>query len=166
MSTPACQSDCELRRVLQRHWGFDSLLPLQQDAMQCVLTGRDSVVVLPTGGGKSLCFQAPALCRPGLAVVVSPLISLMKDQVDGLRSCGVPAACIHSMLALDQRREVADEIRRGRLRLLYVVPNGCWLSGRSSSCAWWACRCLPWTKPIVSVRGAMTFGPNTASCAC
>jgi len=123
MSMAACQNDAELRRVVQRYWGFDRLLPLQYEAMQCVLAGRDSVVVLPTGGGKSLCFQAPALCRPGLAVIVSPLISLMKDQVDGLKSCGVPAACIHSMLALDQRREVADGIRRGRLRLLYVAPE-------------------------------------------
>ena len=65
--------------VTQRFWGYDSFLPLQQEAMQCVLQDRDSVVVLPTGGGKSLCFQAPALCKEGLAVVVSPLISLMKD---------------------------------------------------------------------------------------
>ncbi len=79
--------------------------------MQAVVAGRDSVVVLPTGGGKSLCFQAPALCQPGLAVVVSPLISLMKDQVDALCDCGVPAACVNSTLLPGEKRRVADDVR-------------------------------------------------------
>ena len=113
----------DLRRVLRKYWGYDSFLPLQSEAMQCVVAGRDSVVVLSTGGGKSLCFQAPAMVIHGLAVVISPLISLMKDQVDALRSCGIPAACVNSTLALDERRHVADEIRAGRLRLLYVAPE-------------------------------------------
>ena len=78
--------------ILREYWGYDSFRPLQAEAMRAVMSGRDSVVVLPTGGGKSLCFQAPALHLPGLAVVVSPLISLMKDQVDALVDCGVPAA--------------------------------------------------------------------------
>ncbi len=91
--------------------------------MRAVISNRDSVVVLPTGGGKSLCFQAPALAMPGLAVVVSPLISLMKDQVDSLTDCGVAAACLNSTLAYDQRRRVADEIRAGRLKLLYLSPE-------------------------------------------
>ena len=73
-----------LSEVLERYWGYASFRPLQQEAMDAILSGRDSIVVLPTGGGKSLCFQAPALVRDGLAVVVSPLISLMKDQVDTL----------------------------------------------------------------------------------
>src|SRR5947208_2862162 len=91
--------------------------------MQAVVDGRDSVVVLPTGGGKSLCFQAPALHLPGLAVIVSPLISLMKDQVDALVDCGVAAACVNSTLATDEKRRVADEIRAGRLKLLYLSPE-------------------------------------------
>ena len=74
----------QIRKILQKYWGYDAFRPLQQEAMSAVLEGRDSVVVLPTGGGKSLCFQAPAVQLPGLAVVVSPLISLMKDQVDAL----------------------------------------------------------------------------------
>ncbi len=112
-----------LRDTLKQYWGFDGFLPLQQQAIACVMEGRDSVVVLPTGGGKSLCFQAPAMCMPGLALVVSPLISLMKDQVDSLRACGVPAACINSTLSYQERRQVADEIRAHRLRLLYVAPE-------------------------------------------
>lgn len=113
----------DLSEVLRRYWGYDSFLPLQAEAMECVLRGRDSVVVLPTGGGKSLCFQAPAVCLPGLAVVVSPLIALMKDQVDSLRHCGVPAAFANSTLSNAERRQVADEVRAGRLRLLYLAPE-------------------------------------------
>jgi ATP-dependent DNA helicase RecQ len=96
---------------------------LQLEAMEAVLAGRDSVVVLPTGGGKSLCFQAPALVRPGLALVVSPLISLMKDQVDTLAGNGVPAALFNSSLSSAERTEVAAGLREGRFRLLYVSPE-------------------------------------------
>jgi len=109
--------------LLRKVWGFDGFRPLQAEAMQSVLSGGDSVVVLPTGGGKSLCFQAPALAMPGLAVVVSPLISLMKDQVDALADNGVPAACVNSMVTLEDKRRVADEIRAGRLKLLYLSPE-------------------------------------------
>jgi ATP-dependent DNA helicase RecQ len=113
----------QLREILRRYWGYDDFRPLQADAMRAVVDGRDSLVVLPTGGGKSLCFQAPALAMPGLAVVVSPLIALMKDQVDALVDCGVPAACVNSTLAFDQRRRIAEEIRSGRLKLLYLAPE-------------------------------------------
>jgi ATP-dependent DNA helicase RecQ len=91
--------------------------------MECVLSDQDSVVVLPTGGGKSLCYQAPAVVGGGLAVVVSPLISLMKDQVDGLQACGVPAACVNSSHSPDHRRRIAEQVRSGQLRLLYVSPE-------------------------------------------
>ena len=74
----------QLLAAIQRHWGFRALRPLQEQAMRAVLEGRDSVVVLPTGGGKSLCYQAPAVPRGGTTVVVSPLLALMKDQVDNL----------------------------------------------------------------------------------
>ncbi len=91
--------------------------------MDAILAGRDSLVVLPTGGGKSLCFQAPALVRPGLALIVSPLISLMKDQVDTLVANGVPAACYNSSLTMDEKADVASGMRQGRYRLLYVSPE-------------------------------------------
>src|SRR5437588_12354242 len=106
-----------LTQVLRQYWGYETFLPLQEPAMRSALSGRDSLVVLPTGGGKSLCFQAPAMCLEGLAVVVSPLISLMKDQTDALRSCGVPAACVHSGNTPDERRQIREEVRPGRLRL-------------------------------------------------
>src|SRR6195952_5594698 len=87
-----------LREALHRVWGFSEFRPLQREAMHAILDARDSVVVLPTGGGKSLCFQAPAVAAEGLGLVVSPLISLMKDQVDGLRVDGVAASFLNSTL--------------------------------------------------------------------
>src|ERR671912_2899267 len=116
-------ADARLSEVLERYWGYASFRPLQRDAMEAILAGRDSVVVLPTGGGKSLCFQAPALVRDGLAVVVSPLISLMKDQVDTLQSNGVAAACYNSAMPAEQKSEVARGVRDGKYRLLYVAPE-------------------------------------------
>ena len=113
----------QIRDVLKTHWGYDGFLPLQQGAMRCVLDDRDSVVVLPTGGGKSLCFQAPAVVRPGVGLVVSPLISLMKDQVDGLKAAGVAAACLNSSMDPAERQEVYEDLRAGELDLLYVAPE-------------------------------------------
>src|SRR5436305_6474388 len=102
--------------VLQ-HWGFATLRPHQEEAMRAVMQGRDSLLVLPTGGGKSLCYQAPAVALGRTAVVVSPLISLMKDQVDALTENGVPAACLNSTLDLDQWKKVMGRLRGGQLRL-------------------------------------------------
>ncbi len=113
----------ELLPYLQRHWGYQEFRPLQAEAMQAVLNGRDSVVVLPTGGGKSLCYQAPALAMDGTAIIVSPLISLMKDQVDALLSNGVAAAAANSTHSASERLEVADGLRSGRLKLLYLSPE-------------------------------------------
>src|SRR4051812_16245349 len=112
-----------LLQALKTFWGFDDYLPLQREAMQCVMDDRDSLVVMPTGGGKSLCFQAPALCRDGLAVVVSPLLALMKDQVDALTTCGIPAAAVNSTLSIDEKRKIAQQVESGRLRMLYMSPE-------------------------------------------
>ncbi|NOY42482.1 MAG: DNA helicase RecQ [Planctomycetes bacterium] len=112
-----------VRQVVRQSWGYDSFRPLQQEAIECVLAGRDSVVVLPTGGGKSLCFQAPACCLEGLAVVVSPLISLMKDQVDSLRTNGIAAAFFNSSLTPRERNDVIEAIRSDSLKLLYLAPE-------------------------------------------
>ena len=126
--------------VLERYWGYTSFRPLQREAMEAVVDGRDSLLVLPTGGGKSICFQAPALIRDGLALVISPLISLMKDQVDTLVANGVPAACLNSAMAADERAAVTAGLREGRYRLLYVAPEriagegGGWLSWLLATC--------------------------------
>ena len=116
-------STSTLETTLARYWGYTTFRPLQRDAMEAVLADRDSLVVLPTGGGKSLCFQAPALVRGGLALIVSPLISLMKDQVDALVGNGVPAALYNSSLAADAKSAVVAGLRNGRYRLLYVSPE-------------------------------------------
>jgi ATP-dependent DNA helicase RecQ len=151
-STSTPDADLLLRDVLHRVWGFSDFRPLQREAMHAVLDRRDSVVVLPTGGGKSLCFQAPALVdavgvvvgqtfgsaldsgphgapgdpgqrRRGFALVVSPLISLMKDQVDGLRVDGVDAAYLNSSLTGREKDDVIVSLREDRCRLLYVSPE-------------------------------------------
>jgi ATP-dependent DNA helicase RecQ len=111
------------KEALKQFWGYDSFLPLQKEAIESVCSGRDSVVVLPTGGGKSICFQVPAVILPGLAIVVSPLISLMKDQIDGLRECGVPAARLDSSLTPAERSDTFDQINSGTLKLLYLSPE-------------------------------------------
>jgi ATP-dependent DNA helicase RecQ len=113
----------ELQEVIVRHWGFRTLRPLQDQAMRAVLDGRDSLVVLPTGGGKSLCYQAPAVLRGGTTVVISPLIALMKDQVDSLRACGIAAAQIDSSLSADERSAYEMHVRQGEVRLLFLSPE-------------------------------------------
>ncbi len=113
----------KIERALLRYWGYKGFFPLQREAMECVSGGVDSVVVLPTGGGKSLCFQGPAVTMEGLAVVVSPLISLMKDQVDALKECGVAAERIDSSLSMSQQNDVFSRINRKELKLLYLSPE-------------------------------------------
>jgi ATP-dependent DNA helicase RecQ len=109
--------------VVRKYWGFDRLRPLQEDAILAGLEKRDSLVVLPTGGGKSLCYQVPPVLAGRTDVVVSPLISLMKDQVDGLRQCGYPAAALNSGMPLDAIREAEREILDGKMRLVFVAPE-------------------------------------------
>ncbi len=112
-----------LLELVRRTWGFPRLRPLQREAMRASLEGRDALVVLPTGGGKSLCYQAPALFAGGLTVVVSPLISLMKDQVDRLRFLGARAAFLNSSLAPPDRGAVMEAVARRELRFLFVAPE-------------------------------------------
>src|SRR5213595_3271480 len=123
MPAAAAWSLTDLLDVIARHWGFRQLRPLQEQGMAAVLDGRDSLVVLPTGGGKSLCYQAPAVYRGGTTVVISPLISLMKDQVDSLRACGVAAAQLDSSLSPGARWAYEMDVRQGAVRLLFVSPE-------------------------------------------
>ncbi len=115
--------------ILKRHWGYEILRPLQREAIGAVIGGRDSVVVLPTGGGKSLCFQAPAVRMDGMAVVVSPLISLMKDQVDGLVECGVAAECLNSSQPTSVQEDVVRRVQQGAVDVLYVSPERLMMEG-------------------------------------
>jgi ATP-dependent DNA helicase RecQ len=123
MPTVGCSPIESLRDLISRHWGFAGFRPLQEEAMRAVLSGRDSLVVMPTGGGKSLCYQAPAVLRGDTTIVVSPLIALMKDQVDSLRTCGVAAARIDSLQAPEERAASESDLVEGRLRLLFVSPE-------------------------------------------
>ena len=113
----------DARGLLRRHFGFGEFKPGQEAVIEHLLAGRSAAAVFPTGGGKSLCYQLPALALPGLTLVVSPLIALMKDQIDALTARGIAARRLDSTLDLDEYRAVNDEVRSGRLRLLYVAPE-------------------------------------------
>ncbi|MCC7244617.1 MAG: DNA helicase RecQ [Saprospiraceae bacterium] len=109
--------------ALKKFFGYDSFRPLQKDIIQQIYDGRDTLVLMPTGCGKSICFQIPAVTLDGVAIVISPLIALMKDQVEGLSANGVPAAFINSSINYDQQRRVEDALMQGHIKLLYVSPE-------------------------------------------
>jgi len=113
----------ELLGTLKKHFGYDQFRPLQREIICDALAGGDVFVLMPTGGGKSLCFQLPALMREGLTIVVSPLISLMKDQVDALQTSGIPATYLNSTLDRDQAKARWRGLHRGEYRMLYVAPE-------------------------------------------
>src|SRR3954471_23174877 len=114
---PVATSDLTL--LLKRTFGYGTFRPLQREIIEATLAGQDVFALLPTGGGKSLCFQLPALLRPGLTVVVSPLIALMKDQVDALQATGVAATFLNSSLSADEARSRLRGLHRGEYKLLY-----------------------------------------------
>ena len=113
----------EARGVLKRFWGYDDFRPGQGRAVESILEGRDTVIVMPTGGGKSICYQVPALLLPGLTIVVSPLISLMKDQVDRLQEVGVPALLVNSSIGSGELAGYLAAVDAGEVKLLYVAPE-------------------------------------------
>jgi len=115
--------DARIAEVLRRWWGFDLLRPLQSEAIRAALDGRDSLVVMPTGGGKSLCYQLPPLVDGTTDVVISPLVALMKDQVDALEAIGYPAAALHSGMSPEERARVRDQLAAGELRLVFAAPE-------------------------------------------
>src|SRR5437868_4838792 len=118
-----------LQLLLKQSFGFTSFRPLQEEIIRDALAGRDVFALLPTGGGKSLCFQLPALAQPGLTVVVSPLISLMKDQVDALQASGIAATFLNSSLQAGESRGRLRGLHNGQFRLLYVAPERLMLAG-------------------------------------
>src|SRR4051812_20253810 len=119
----------ELLSALKKYFGYDSFRPHQHEIISDVLAGRDTFALLPTGGGKSLCFQLPAVLNEGLTVVVSPLIALMKDQVDQLTASGVFATCLNSSLPTDESKKRLRGLHNNSFKLLYVAPERLMLSG-------------------------------------
>jgi ATP-dependent DNA helicase RecQ len=110
-------------QTLTQYWGYNSFRPFQEKAILSIMDENDTLTVLPTGGGKSVCFQLPALISDGMAVIISPLISLMKDQVDYLKDMGIAAECLNSSLTPKKQQEVVDKIQAGELKLLYISPE-------------------------------------------
>ena len=153
----------ELLGPLKKHFGH-GFRPLQEEIVQDALAGRDVFALMPTGGGKSLCFQLPALLRDGLTIVVSPLIALMKDQVDALQASGVAATFLNSALDRDEARARLRGFINGEFRLLYVAPERLMLESFSRRCAkTGTSRSSRSTKRIASANGATISGRNIAS---
>src|SRR6266481_1152851 len=109
MSQSSNWSTADILSAIRRYWGFSELRPLQEQAIRAGLEGRDSLVVMPTGGGKSLCYQVPPAMEQRTDIVVSPLIALMKDQVDGLRESGYPAAALYSGIPMHEVRTIEEQ---------------------------------------------------------
>ncbi|KKQ59403.1 MAG: ATP-dependent DNA helicase RecQ [Parcubacteria group bacterium GW2011_GWE2_38_18] len=112
-----------MKTLLKQYFGFDEFRPLQAEIIDNVMAGKDSFVLMSTGGGKSLCYQLPALKFPGLTIVISPLIALMKDQVDALKACGAKAEFINSSLTAEQINQVCERAKNGEVKILYLAPE-------------------------------------------
>ena len=149
------------KNLLRTVFGFADFRAGQAEIVETILSGRDVLAVMPTGSGKSLCYQLPALMRDGLTIVVSPLIALMRNQVAQLRSYGVAAASLNSNNDFDENRTVLDLIARGELRLVYVRPSGSPNPTPSRSSNAHASACWRWTRPIASPNGGTISAPNT-----
>ncbi|MEM9025106.1 MAG: DEAD/DEAH box helicase, partial [Bacteroidota bacterium] len=113
----------DIHEILRQHWGFEQFRPLQEDIIQSVLADQDTLALLPTGGGKSICFQVPAMAREGICLVVSPLIALMKDQVDQLNARGIPAVAVVSGMHPKEIDRTLDNCIYGNIKFLYLSPE-------------------------------------------
>lgn len=113
----------EAKDLLKKHFGYEQFRPLQKDIVEHVLSGKDALVLMPTGGGKSICFQLPALMLPGVTLVISPLISLMKDQVDALKANGIAAEFINSSLSAEEENNITRACEEGKVKLVYMSPE-------------------------------------------
>ena len=117
--------------VLKDFFGYDHFRGNQESIIENVLSGKDTIGLMPTGAGKSVCYQVPAMLLPGLTLVISPLIALMKDQVDALNSIGIPAAFLNSTQSSSEQRFISEEVISGKLKLLYVAPERIFSGGNS-----------------------------------
>ncbi len=121
--TDICPELKNIHHILKSHWGYDSFRPLQEEIIRAVLNGKDTLAIMPTGGGKSVCFQTPAIAMPGICLVVTPLIALMKDQVENLRRRNIPALFIHSGMNFREVKNALNSARHGDYKFLYVSPE-------------------------------------------
>ncbi len=155
-STPALD-------VLHRVWGYDAFRGEQAAIIDQVVGGGDALVLMPTGGGKSLCYQVPALVRDGIGVVVSPLIALMQDQVDALAANGVQAAFLNSTQGPDERARVERAVVSGQVDMLYLAPERLRLESTRSCSTARGSRCSRSTRRTASPSGGTTSGRTTSS---
>ncbi|MFC7721896.1 DEAD/DEAH box helicase [Nonomuraea recticatena] len=150
--------------VLRRVFGYDSFREGQQEIIDHVVAGGDALVLMPTGGGKSLCYQIPALVRQGTGVVISPLIALMQDQVDALTTAGVRAGFLNSTQEQGERAAVEEAFVSGELDLLYLAPERLRSEQTLRLLARGRSRCSPSTRRTAWRSGATTSGPTTSPC--
>ncbi|HET8855132.1 MAG TPA: RecQ family ATP-dependent DNA helicase, partial [Salinimicrobium sp.] len=122
--------EAQLLSTLKEYFGYESFRPLQKKIINSVFAGEDNLVIMPTGGGKSICFQLPALLLPGVTLVISPLIALMKDQVDGLAANGIPAAFLNSSQSEQQQQDIFEKLTKNQIRMLYLAPESLQLADR------------------------------------
>lgn len=158
------------QHCLQQVFGYDAFRGEQEAIVNHVISGGDALVLMPTGGGKSLCYQLPALLRDGVAIVISPLIALMQDQVDTLQQLGVAAAFLNSSLDIERANFTNDQLMQGNIKILYVAPERlrqatfytCW----NNLTAALGLPCLQLMKRTVFHNGGMISDRNTASSPC
>ena len=113
----------KIKETFKKIWGYDNFRPPQEEIINCLLTGKDALIIMPTGGGKSICFQLPALLKKGLTLVISPLVALMENQVEELSDRSLPANLLHSQLPREKKRQTLEKLEQNQLRLLYLSPE-------------------------------------------
>ena len=150
-----------MKKLLKQYYGYSDFRPGQKEIIDSVLSGKDTLAIMPTGGGKSLCYQIPSLMFPGLTVVVSPLIALMEDQVQSLDAVGIPSLFLNSTLDWEEYVYNMNLIRQGDIKLLYLAPVTLVTERIQSLLSEVEVSCLTIDEPTVSPNGVTTFAQNT-----
>ena len=150
-----------MHTLLKTHFGYNQFRPLQEEIINHVLNKKDALVIMPTGSGKSLCYQLPALKFDGLTIVISPLIALMKDQVDTLQANGIAAVFLNSTLSSAEIAAIQQRAQKGEIKILYLAPERLALPHFRDFLKTLPSACWPSTKPTVSPNGGTIFGQIT-----